>query len=63
MHSKRGTGIQKAMITNDSTSVIVVVGKKEEHVVVGDVPLAQGRSEITLDRIHRITSVKRHHLE
>ena len=63
MHSKQGTGIRKAMITNDSTSVIVVVGKEEEHLVVGDIPLLQGRSEITLDRVHRITSVKRHHLE
>ena len=63
MHSKRGKGIQQAMITNDSTSVIVVVGKKEEHVVVGDIPLAQGRSEITLHWVHRITSIKRHHLE
>lgn len=61
--SKRKTGTQQAMMTIDSTSVIIVVGEKEEHVIVSDVALAQGRSEITLDRIHRFSSVKRHHLE
>jgi len=49
--------------TKAQISVVAVVGKKEKHVIVGDIALTQSRSKITLHRAHRISSIKRHHLK
>ena len=44
-------------------SVVTVVGEKKKDVVICDVVLSQGRSETTLDRAHRVSSIERRHLE
>src|SRR5882757_10788728 len=46
-----------------STQCSVVVGKKEKDVIVNDIALCQGYGEITLHRDHRVSSIKRKHLE
>lgn len=44
-------------------SVVIVVWKKDKDVIIGNIALSQGCSEITLDRAHRISFIERHHLE
>ena len=64
MHGKCGTRYaEEGGDRRRLHSVVIVVGEKVENVIVCDITLSQGRGEITLDRAHRISSIKLHHLE
>ena len=51
------------MTVKNCISVITVIWKEEKNLVIEGIALSQSRGKITLHRNHRISSVKRHHLE
>ena len=57
-------GMQREAVTVENCiSVITVIWKEEINLVIEGIALSQSRGKITLHRNHRISSVKRHHLE
>ena len=60
INTNEGQGIQKEAATdNHRILVVAVVWKKGESIIIGDISLAQSRSEITVDQ----TSVVHRHLD